>query len=243
MAALQNQFSLSGAQLYDHQTARFQDLHLTSSLPALLQQAHMFLSSTGLPSEGQMLYIFLYIDSHQGWWGRGMGNKRDKVSPLSLSLSRCSCCCSGWLKTTRYSWHFLFISFNLHSSIVHICKLFFTSIRVSVFMLCIVSLLSLHSILGGLCNNRPHAPVVELWLGLVLLWLSPGSLAADVAFIYVFVIFYIIRESDRLHLILWALCFAAQGHFDINWDWGKCRNNASSSWSTDLNWRANFSGT
>lgn len=40
-----------------------------------------------LPSEGQMLYIFLYIDSTQGGWGQGMGNKSDKVAPFSVPFA------------------------------------------------------------------------------------------------------------------------------------------------------------
>lgn len=46
-----------------------------------------------------MPYIFLYIDSTQGEWRRGMGNKSDKVGPsLCLSLSRFYSLCSRWLR-------------------------------------------------------------------------------------------------------------------------------------------------
>lgn len=59
----------------------------------------MFLRSTRLPSEGEMLYIFLYIDSTQGGCGRGMGNKSDKVVPsLCLSLSHFYSPCPRWLR-------------------------------------------------------------------------------------------------------------------------------------------------
>lgn len=117
----------------------------------------MFLRSTRLPSEGQMLYIFLYIDSTQGGWGRGMGNKSDKVAPssvpfaLTFPLSVPSLAQATFLRR-------IFASFFLFSTL-H--KRLFSSI-------CICIALSqwghsLHSMLGGLCNSRPDVLVLELW--------------------------------------------------------------------------------
>lgn len=119
----------------------------------------MFLRSTRLPLEGQMLYIFLHIDSTQGGWGRGMGNKSDKVSPsLCLSLSRFYPLCPRWLKL--YLLHFLL-------------SVFFPAVTCysapSAFLLHCVSFRPLlNSVLGGLRNNRPDVLVLELWLGCVL---------------------------------------------------------------------------
>lgn len=79
-----------------------------------------------------MLYIFLHIDSTQGGWGRGMGNKSDKVSPsLCLSLSRFYPLCPRWLKL--YLLHFLFIFFLFFPR----RNLLFSSICISI-ALCLI---------------------------------------------------------------------------------------------------------
>lgn len=43
------------------------------------------------PMEGWLLYIFLYIDSTQGGWGRRMSNKSDEVASSRVQFStRCA---------------------------------------------------------------------------------------------------------------------------------------------------------
>ena len=114
----------------------------------------MFLRSAGLPSDGQTLYIFLYIDSNQGGRARGMGNKSDKGAPFAFPflLSLLSLAEATFL-------HFLFISFflfpfiNIIQLYRHIYRIVLLSIR-----------LLLHSMLRGLCNIRADV----MWLGSVL---------------------------------------------------------------------------
>lgn len=124
----------------------------------------MFFRYARLPSEDQMLYIFFQNGLYNGGWGRGMGNKSDKVSASQcLSLSRfCSLC--SYLADVPFL-HSLFISFSPFS-------LFYrTTIHLQLHF-CFIVLLSfrlvLHSMLGSLHNKRPDVLVVKLQLGSVL---------------------------------------------------------------------------
>lgn len=141
----------------------------------------MFLRSTRLPSE--MLYISLYIDSTQGGWGWGMGNKSDKVAPsLCLSLSHFHSLCPCWLRlpSTR--------SVYLLFAVLPLLNLLFSSVCIILFYLRPI----LRSMLGGLRNSRPDVLVLDLWLGSVLTQSNVAIL--DFFFKHLFI------WSDRHHL-------------------------------------------
>lgn len=129
-----------------------------TALPATLQLAHMFFRCTQLPSEGWMLYIFL-IDSTQGGWGGGMGNKSDKVDPsLWLSLSHFHSQCPPWLRLPFACSVYLLYTF-LFSPLP---KLLFSSICISPALCWSHWDRSSTARWGGLCNGRPDVLVPDL---------------------------------------------------------------------------------